>query len=323
MASPLGIPAGPLLNGKWLLYYANLGFDILVYKTVRTAPRECYALPNLVPVAANQLTGTGTTVPRTAEMSGSWAVSFGMPSQPPDVWRKDVEATRRQLPHGKVLVVSVVGTQVAGTQNASTERASQLDDLADDFALCAKWAIDSGAHGVEANFSCPNVATADGQLFQNPQSARQVASAIREAIGDAPLVLKIGYFADADGPGQLINATQEFVDGYAMTNSVAAHVATDDGQLLFDGQSRGICGTAILNASLEQTRRFQQHLAAERLPHELIGLGGISCVSDVLEYLNAGASSVAIATAAMLNPLIAVEIRAAWNSAISQHQSHD
>ncbi|MBC8437463.1 MAG: dihydroorotate dehydrogenase, partial [Planctomycetes bacterium] len=24
--SPLGVPAGPLLNGKWCLYYASLGF---------------------------------------------------------------------------------------------------------------------------------------------------------------------------------------------------------------------------------------------------------------------------------------------------------
>ena len=37
--SPLGIAAGPLLNGRWLLYYASLGFDILTYKTVRARDR--------------------------------------------------------------------------------------------------------------------------------------------------------------------------------------------------------------------------------------------------------------------------------------------
>ena len=26
--SPLGVPAGPLLNGDWCLYYASLGFDV-------------------------------------------------------------------------------------------------------------------------------------------------------------------------------------------------------------------------------------------------------------------------------------------------------
>src|SRR5918993_1291127 len=55
--SPIGIPAGPLLNGKWCLYYASLGFDVLTYKTVRSVARECYSLPNLVPVECDALTG--------------------------------------------------------------------------------------------------------------------------------------------------------------------------------------------------------------------------------------------------------------------------
>ncbi len=54
IASPLGISAGPLLNGRWLLYYAALGYDVLTYKTVRSRARDCYALPNLVPVACTQ-----------------------------------------------------------------------------------------------------------------------------------------------------------------------------------------------------------------------------------------------------------------------------
>ena len=55
--SPLGISAGPLLNGAWCLYYASLGFDVLTYKTVRGAARECYPMPNLVPVNCGSLTG--------------------------------------------------------------------------------------------------------------------------------------------------------------------------------------------------------------------------------------------------------------------------
>src|SRR5262245_3560124 len=57
VASPLGIAAGPLLNSRWLLYYASLGFDVLTYKTVRSGHRECYPLPNLQPVSYGQLRG--------------------------------------------------------------------------------------------------------------------------------------------------------------------------------------------------------------------------------------------------------------------------
>ena len=41
-----------------------------------------------------------------------------------------------------------------------------------DYAQCARWAVESGADCVEANFSCPNVATCDGQLYQDARQAR-------------------------------------------------------------------------------------------------------------------------------------------------------
>src|SRR5262245_27286290 len=58
LASPLGIAAGPLLNGRWILYYASLGFDVLTYKTVRSAARACYPLPNLQPVRVEYYDGS-------------------------------------------------------------------------------------------------------------------------------------------------------------------------------------------------------------------------------------------------------------------------
>ena len=48
IASPLGVPAGPLLNSRWMLYYAALGFDVLTYKTVRSTARTSYPLPNVL-----------------------------------------------------------------------------------------------------------------------------------------------------------------------------------------------------------------------------------------------------------------------------------
>jgi dihydroorotate dehydrogenase (NAD+) catalytic subunit len=158
VASPLGIPAGPLLNGRWLLYYASLGFDVLTYKTVRSGRRDCYPLPNLQPVRCAQLGGGERNLSAADTMQGSWAVSFGMPSKSPEVWRPDIECTKDKLPSGKVLVVSAVGT---------IQPEWTIDDLADDYARCARWAVEAGADGVETNFSCPNVSTCDGQLYQD------------------------------------------------------------------------------------------------------------------------------------------------------------
>ncbi|MCA9051883.1 MAG: hypothetical protein KDA89_24260 [Planctomycetaceae bacterium] len=315
-ASPLGIPAGPLLNSAWLLYYANLGFDILVYKTVRSRVRDCYPIPNLVPVEVGQFSTAGAVLQATSAPSKTWAVSFGMPSQLPDVWRQDVQTAREGLSNGQVLVVSVVGTQ----DESVTDPEASLEQLADDFARCAAWAADSGAHGVEANFSCPNVCTADGQLFQHPEHAGFVAERIRSRIGSTPLVLKIGRVTETADAERLLHSVGPFINGIAVTNSIAARVQADSGELLFDGQPRGICGDAIREACLDQVRLFRQVIdrraaSAGHPRPDLIGVGGISTADHVRDYLTAGADSVGLATAVMQNPEVGLQIRSALGNA--------
>lgn len=299
--SPLGVAAGPLLNGKWLLYYAALGFDVLTYKTVRSAGRESYPWPNLQPVRTEQVPAGSGSLPADDVMRGTWAVSFGMPSQPPDVWRRDLEWTRRELPAEKILVVSVVGT---------TQPGWTLDDLAADYAQCARWAVESGADAVELNFSCPNVATRDGQLYQQPADAAVVARAVRGAVGKSPVVVKVGSVADDAAAGELLATLAPHVDALAMTNSVSTTVHDAAGKLLFDGARRGICGAAIRETSVAQVDRFRRAGRQTDVARPLIGVGGAVTAADVRQYLAAGASSVHLATAIMTDPAVALAIRA-------------
>lgn len=303
--SPLGMPAGPLLNGKWVLYYASLGFDVLTYKTVRSVARECYPLPNLQPVDCGPLSGGERQVPATESMNGSWAVSFGMPSMEPEVWRRDIEATRERLAPEKLLSVSVVGT---------VQPDWGLEELAADYAVCARWARESGADAVETNFSCPNVSTCDGQLYQNPHDAAAVADAVREAIGaETPYIAKIGHVQNEVEATLLIETLAPFVDAFAMTNSVAATVDRG-GELLFDGQPRGICGAATRKASLGQTALFSRLIGQRGMNLRLIGVGGASTAEHVKGYLDAGAEHVQIASAAMVDPETALSIRRNWST---------
>lgn len=301
--SPLGVPAGPLLNGKWCLYYASLGFDVVTYKTVRSGFRECYPLPNLVPVDTASLFGGEQSVSQTMTMDGSWAVSYGMPSQNPSDWQADISETRQQLPNGKLLSVSIVGT---------VEPDWTLKQLAEDYAMCARLAVESGADCIEANFSCPNVSTCDGQLFQNPADCATVVKIIRDAIGDIALIGKIGRLNNDNESLELIQHLDGHVDALAMTNSIATQVLDQNGKLMFQGQRRGICGKATLQASVAQTKSLNDMIAEHQLDIKLIGVGGVSTVEDVRDYLAAGAQAVHIATAAMVNPLVAIEIKSAW-----------
>lgn len=299
--SPLGIAAGPLLNGKWCLYYAGLGFDVLTYKTVRSRQRDCYPVPNLAPVACDQLSGAEKRVPPADEMQGSWAVSFGMPSSLPDIWRRDIESTRDKLPVGKILSVSVVGTMQDGWT---------LQELAEDYALCARWAVESGADCVETNFSCPNVSTCDGQLYQDAGGSRLVAEAVRSAIGgDVPFIVKIGHLTTAASIGKLLDEIGGAVDALAMTNSIATTVGPNDDDLMFDRQQRGICGDAIHEASVAQVQQFSETIHQHRLGVKLIGVGGISNAASLRDYLDAGAHACHLATAPMVDPKVGIEIR--------------
>jgi dihydroorotate dehydrogenase (NAD+) catalytic subunit len=298
--SPLGIPAGPLLNGRWILYYAALGFDVLTYKTVRSTPRDCYPLPNLQPVLTSPLSSAATNLFTQPTMTGNWAVSFGMPSMRPDVWRTDIEWTRERLPSEKLLCVSVVGTMQPDWTIA---------ELAADFARCASWAVAAGADVIEANFSCPNVSSSDGQLYQHADTAAVVARAIRDAIGSTPLVIKIGHLVDQASVDHLVAQVGTIVDAFSMTNCIAASVSQPDGTTLFEGQPRGIAGAAIRAASVQQVRRFADAIRRHGLPTRIVGVGGIFTVNDVAEYLAAGAESVQLATAAMLDPQVALQIR--------------
>lgn len=300
VASPLGVPAGPLLNGRWCLYYARLGFDVVTYKTVRSRERACFPWPNLQPVECGDLRGGEQPLRASDAEPGSWAVSFGMPSKDPRVWRADVEATRRQLGPGQRLSVSVVGT----VQDGWT-----IDDLAADYARCAAWAAEAGADCVEANFSCPNVATCDGQLYQHAVDAGRVAAGLRAALPHTPLVIKIGHVRSEEAAEELLDALAPHISALAMTNSVQARVVDANGELLFGGLPRGICGAATRVASTDEVRLFARLVRRRGDRLTLIGVGGAGSAAHVRDYLAAGAEAVHLATAAMIDPAIALTIR--------------
>jgi dihydroorotate dehydrogenase len=244
-----------LLNGRWILHYAALGFDVLTYKTVRSSERACYPLPNLLAVRGEDLSGEDMPVtadPAAANVS-SWAISFGMPSRAPAVWREDIERTRRWMGTGQVLVVSVV---------ASPEAGWPLDRIADDFARCAQWAAESGAQAIEANLSCPNVCTQESNLYASPDASRMIVQAIRARIATLPLVLKVGLFPDRATMERFVGAVSGYADALSTTNSISAPVKTAGGQLLFGGAKRGIGGAVIHQRCLEELRMLSEVIAS-------------------------------------------------------------
>jgi hypothetical protein len=48
VATPIGVPAGPLLNARWIEVAAKLGFDVLTYKTIRSVEFSGHPVPNMI-----------------------------------------------------------------------------------------------------------------------------------------------------------------------------------------------------------------------------------------------------------------------------------
>src|SRR5258708_26742412 len=92
--SPFGIPAGPLLNSNFCKGAFQNGFDICVYKTVRSDVFPCHPFPHVLSVKVEgDLTyeKAGGKLIANHDYSSPLSItnSFGVPSKTPHVWQED------------------------------------------------------------------------------------------------------------------------------------------------------------------------------------------------------------------------------------------
>ena len=303
--SPVGVAAGPLLNSKWIKLYAELGFDILTYKTVRTKARESFLEPNIVfvemgePFEPSYLPDTVQTGVMPKDISEITITnSFGMPSPAPEYWQQDLRRAKSFLGKGQLLIVSVVGT----------DEGMGLEELAADFAQCATLAANAGADIVEANLSCPTVSSMEARLYLDPDAALTIVGSIRKAIENVPLAVKLGYFPHIDFMVELVKQIGPLIDVLVAINATSAKVVDASGHPALPGRvTSGICGARIRKLGLQTVAKLNQTRQESGLDFKIIGCGGISKVSHAKEYLEIGADAVEVATAAIWNPYLALQ----------------
>ena len=310
--SPFGIPAGPLLNAKYVTAALRKGYDIVTYKTQRSTIFEVNAFPNVLYVdvdgdltldkAATPLIGHTQTDADPKDLTIT--NSFGMPSTGPANWVPDLQAAIASAGDGQIVVMSVVGTIKPGFTP---------EDYYNDFAEVAKMAADAGAQVIEVNLSCPNVAS-EGVLCYTPAAVGEIAKRAKIAIGDLPLLTKIGYFAEDQQEllETVVKAMAPYVSGISAINTIPAPVVDETGEQALPGPNRlksGMCGAGIKWAGLDMTRRLSGIRDKLNLTYEIIGVGGVMTAADYHEYRDAGADIVQSATGAMWNAGLAQEIK--------------
>ncbi|HEY4002826.1 MAG TPA: hypothetical protein VGO93_28395 [Candidatus Xenobia bacterium] len=305
LASRLGIFSGPLLNTDWLLQYAGLGWDVLVYKTVRSGFKAAHPLPNCALITETEPLALQSTR-RPAFLTGSilWEKaqppqlsmtnSFGMPSKTPAEWMPDIKKARAGLGQGQIVLVSVVGESV------------------EDYVSTARMAKAAGAHGVELNLSCPNVCGREGSLFLDAEGSGELCRAVGQALEETPLVVKIGYVEDGAHLDRLLTQVCPFVQAVSGINTVPMDVLTPAGEPILgpDRQRAGICGDIIRDCGLHFARRVADWREKRHARFKLLAGGGIMRPEHVEEYLSAGADVAMTATIVMFNPQLAHEYQA-------------
>jgi dihydroorotate dehydrogenase len=305
--SPFGIPAGPLINGKFVQAALDKDFDIVTYKTVRSEKYPCHAWPNVLSVKiAGDLTSkkaSGKIIANGDYIEPlSITNSFGVPSPSPEFWQKDITQILKNMREGQILVGAFQGTKKEG---------QTADEYIDDFCLGARLLKATGVKIIEVNFSCPNEGTNNLLCFDVERSAK-VAKVIRNEIDNTPLIVKIAYYKDDNMLRDFVEKVGAIADGIAAINTIAAEIVDENGNQALPGEGRqrsGVCGHAIKWAGLEMVAKLKKLRAEFGYKYAIIGVGGVMKADDFFEYRNAGADIVMSATGAMWNPYLAKEIK--------------
>lgn len=303
--TPFGIAAGPLVNGKFVKAALNKGFDLPVYKTVRSKKYPCHPWPNIVSLKVEgnitlEMADKGLEASQVYKEPLSITNSFGVPSWDPDFWQKDMSDAVKSARLGQVFIGSFQGTPTG-----------QEKSYIADFVTAAKLVKETGAKILEVNFSCPNEGTAHLLCF-DVERVVKIAAAIKNEIGNTPLIIKIAYFKDQAQLYRLVEASGHFIDGIAAINTIAAKIYNQKGEQALSGQGRlvsGTCGAGIKWAGLDMVARLKKLREEFDMKFSIIGVGGVMKTKDYNQYRKNGADAVMSATGAMWNPYLAQEIK--------------
>jgi dihydroorotate dehydrogenase (NAD+) catalytic subunit len=347
LAAPIGIAASPLTtNSKWIEYYAQRGYNVITYKTVRNRFHRALPHPNWLFMDENEKPWPVTDAsegrrevhvrrnawPRSAEFS--MINSVGVPSVSDDEWTADVQRCLKLLRDDQILLVSVMGSP----EDLDIDTQEKLEA---DFVLAASTAASTGAHAIELNFSCPNHiqeglrAVSDEHLiYRQPDQARSIVEKVRREVGeDAKIVIKLGWLT-YDGLDALITPISHLIDGVSGINAMqwpvtCVPVDADDESPLFPppsvdwlpgtkfASSRDLCGvsgTAIRAYGQDFVHSLFRLRERSKANWKIIGMGGVMTSQDVNDLLSLGADAVQCVTAAFFDPNFAETLEVDWET---------
>ena len=221
----------------------------------------------------------GAPSPRVAEFDGGMMNAVGLANP-------GVAAVRdRHLPwlanrlHAARVLVNVVGFQT------------------DEFAgVIERLGPDAPVHGFEINVSCPNTKAGGVEFGADPRALKEVVTTARAAT-KRPLVVKLSpTLSDIGGAARV--AVDAGADAISVVNTIPGlAIDVERRRPVLGFGTGGVSGPGLLPVGVLATWKVRN---ATSVP--IIGVGGISTADAALQSIIAGASLVAVGTAALRDP---------------------
>lgn len=169
--------------------------------------------------------------------------------------------------------------------------------------MAAKLDVD-GVDGVEVNISCPNVKEGGIVFGTDPKAAAAVTEAVKKNTSK-PVIVKLS--PNVTDITVMAKAVEEAgADAIALINTLTGMVIdTRSWKPLLGNITGGMSGPALRPIAV---RMVWQAAQAVHIP--ILGLGGITCGQDAIEFLLAGASAVAVGAENFVHPDAVAQVAA-------------
>jgi dihydroorotate dehydrogenase (NAD+) catalytic subunit len=174
-----------------------------------------------------------------------------------------------------------------------------------------------GVHALEVNVSCPNVKQGGMSFGQSVTGVFEVVRAVRRKTR-LPMIVKLSP--------NVTDVTEIAKAAHAAGASALSLINTVLGMAI-DVETRrpklaswtgGLSGPAIRPIAVRMVWEVSR-----AVPIPIIGIGGVTCGEDAVEFLLAGASAVAVGTANFMNPRSTVDIVDGLTRYMTRHGIND